>query len=224
MKTLWLSEAKLIRPTGLAAVLCFNNWLLGLLLNNNLLIKGGSVSELSVRDQPYHYVFQSLDIASGILFTIVALLVKRQVKKTSLGLNVLIWGTIVFGISNVIDGLLTLPCAETLEKCYIPIHINWSHFNFPSHGYSSVIIATLYFVLPLAGIFYARYINHRLLYFGSLFTVIVASLSLVSAVWQYLDLHSFTVNASGWAQGIQMLVMGSWFILWLQTMKLRLDS
>lgn len=201
--------------TVVIAAVAFNNWILALVLNRHLLVSGGSVSELTVHSQPHAIIFQSLDILAGVLFTLFALLIKKFMSNTGKSVHILIYGLLIFGIANIADALLSLPCAETLDKnCNIPITINWSHFNFPSHGYSSVLIGILYFVLPLAGIYYARAKKSLLFFRASLVTLLVALASLISAAWEYLNLHAFSVNASGWAQGGQMLVMGTWFVIW----------
>lgn len=200
-----------------AAVLTFNNWLLALIINRNLLIHGGSISELNVYSQPYHYIFESLDIASGILFALFGLLVIKAAQRKTYAEKVLVYGTIIFGLANALDAFFVLPCSETLDKnCTIPITINWSHFNFPSHGYSSVLIAVCYFVLPLAGWFYSKQIKNKRFKLLSLAALLVALVSFVSALWQYFQLHALSVKASGWAQGVQMLVLAGWFWAWFE--------
>lgn len=219
MRGLWrvFADKRLILSgiIAITAAIAFNNWVLALLLNRQLLFKGGSVSELTVHGQPHAILFQSLDVIAGILFSIFVLLVGKFMSKTGKSMQVLVYGGLIFGIANVVDALLSLPCSNTLDKaCSIPITINWSHFNFPSHGYSSVLIAVFYFVLPLAGIYYARAEKNQLFLKASVVTLLVALASLVSAGWEYLSLHAFSVKASGWAQGAQMLVLGLWFIFW----------
>lgn len=201
------------RTAIIGAVILFNSWLLAFFLNRRLLTSGGSISDLTVHDQPHWLLFQVLGVTAGALFAIVGLLLTKLIPGASKSRQVLVYGTLIFGIANIADGLLSLPCSETLDKhCSVPITINWSHFNFPSHGYSSVLIAIAYLALPLAGYFYSRASKNSSFYKASVAAIIVAFASLVSAGWEYLNLHSFSAKASGWAQGVQMLVIGVWFL------------
>lgn len=197
------------------AALSFNNWLLGPLLNYHLFAANGSVSEFSAIDQPYYVIFRTLDIFSGMLFALLALLLAQYLKHKDRWRHVLVWSLAILGVANVMDAVFTLPCSETLDKgCAVPINISLRHLEIPSHGYSSVIIALCYFILPLAGLIYGRARKFRYLTFFSLVAVLVALASFASAISEYLKAQAFSVRTSGLGQEAQMIVMGVWLVTW----------
>lgn len=200
---------------GLAvlAALTFNNWVLGPMLNKTLFDKNGSVSEFSALNQPYYWVFRSLDILSGLLMIILAIALKQFIDGRAKTGRVLIGGLFLLGVSNAIDALLPLSCSETLSSaCKVPVSISLSHFQVPPHAYSSVLIAICYLVLPIAGLLYALGRKINLLIIISTVSILIALYSLLSAILQYESQNSLSVRTSGLGQEVQMAFLGLWLI------------
>lgn len=206
-------SSKFILAIAALAALAFNNWLLGPLLNKLLFSSNGSVSEFSAITQPHYWVFRGLDIVSGSLFIILALLMSQKLSVVSKARTVLLWGTAIMGTANIIDALFSLPCSETLDSgCSLPVNISLNHFQMPSHGYSSIIIAICYFALPLAGFVYASAQKSRDLMVLSIIALAVALESFLSAILQYSVHRTFSVKSLGLGQEVQMTIMGIWLV------------
>lgn len=205
------------------SALAFNNWLLALVLNPHLFLKDGSVSEFSVPSQPYSWVFRAADIVSGLLFLALSAWVFKFMKanrRTHKWLYILVVGLAVFGVANGVDALLPLNCSNTISSsCQVTVALSLSHIILPSHAYSSVIIAVLYFLLPLAGYKYARANRLKAFEHASLINIGVAILSLATAIQEYVRQSSLTVHTAGFPQEIQMLVIGWWLVTWFVSLR-----
>ncbi len=203
---------KLTILAGLAS-LGFNNWLLGLFLNYHLLSHRGAISELSAIGQPHQLVFRSLDVISGALFVALAVLFIKAISRGR-GYLLLVLGTAALGLANAIDALYPLPCSETLSNsCVIPVHVSLSQFNIPSHGYSSILIAICYLLLPVGGWLYANHYKLKNLRLASVSLVVLALAYLTASIIQYAITGSFSDKAWGPTQEVQMLSLGVWFIV-----------
>jgi len=208
MKRWWL-----VILAGLAGF-CFNNWLFGLVLNHHLLFSRGAVSELSALDQPHQLLFRSLDVVAGILFVALAAVLARTTPRRR-GYKWLVYGTAALGIANVLDAFQPLACSETLNKsCVIPVQVSLSHLSIPTHGYSSIVIAICYLLLPLAGWAYAKGLKAKNFKFLSVALTVLATAYLLAAVLEYLISGTFSDKAWGPTQEVQMLLLGIWFVLW----------
>ena len=197
------------------AALAYNNWLLGPLLNHNLFAHNGSVSEYSVASQPYHWLFQSLDTASGILLIIIGYGLSQKIKGGRTG-KILAIGTIALGVANIWDAVFKLPCSETLNRsCSIPISLTPSHIQLPGHAYSSVVIGVCYLLLPAAALVYGLRHKLRTLLVLSFLLVSSSLISLASAVHGYAHAGALTTKTSGSGQEIQMLLVGIWLVVCL---------
>ncbi len=205
------------------AALTYNNWLLAFIFNRRLLLHDGSVSELSVISQPHSWLFRLMDILSGLLFIVLAVLAYRLMKTSHTSRRwayMLIIGVAAFGLANALDASFPLNCSDTLSRsCNMPIEIDFSRIILPSHAYSSLIIAVGYFLLPLAGYMYARSNRLRGLERVSLVTIGVAIFSCASAMHGYLHQKSLTVHTAGLPQEIQMLILGWWLVVWFYSIK-----
>ncbi len=196
----------------LAAVF-YNNWLLAGWLSPKLLAADGSISEYSVTSQPHHFIFQFLDIISGLIIFGLAV---ELYKKTTIYDKVqryLLFGLMVLGISNLADSIWVLPCSETLNRaCRVPVSLSFHNFQLPSHAYSSILIAACYFILPLLGLIHST--RHKIKYFLriSALALILAVVSLLGAVDEYYKQGSFSVRTSGAGQQFQMIVLGVWLV------------
>lgn len=207
-----MSRRRLIIYVATAAALTFNNWLLGIFINHRLFMAGGSVSEFSATTQPYHWLFRSLDIASGVLLVILAFLIFRSLPRRryfrwlSLGLAVL-------GLANCLDAALPLPCSGTLSKsCNAPVRINLHRVSLPDHVFSSTLIGICYILVPLAVFLYARRRADSYTKLVSLAALSVAILFFVLLVAESFFENSLTDHLSGYSEELQMLVLG-WLII-----------
>lgn len=214
MRYIWGSRRLSMAIIFLAA-LSFNNWLLALVFNRPLLFRGGSVSEFGVPTQPYSWVFRSMDILAGTLLIILAIWQAKHARSNAAGFRILVVATTVLGIANAIDGLLPLSCSETMDAgCNIPVSISLTHFAMPHHAYSSIAIGLCYLLLPLAGYVYAGRLKLRFFSLVSAALLATALLSLVSVTREYISKGSFSVHTWGFAQEVQMTLLGLWFISW----------
>lgn len=196
------------------AVICFNNWFLGIFFNSRLLFADGSVSEFSATGQPHSVIFRMLDIVSGILFILATFLIAKRSKIDSIAKQLFIVMTAVLGIANMFDALFPLKCSQSSTAgCLIPVNLSFSHFQLPSHAYSSVLIALAYFLLPLSGWIYARHHSRRLgLKLLSLAALATALISVGAVLVHFVTTRTFSVRATGVTQEIQMVILGLWFI------------
>lgn len=206
-------NSKYLVPIAILAALAFNNWALGPWLNSRLFSANGSVSEFSGLDQPHHTIFRTLDVLSGLLFMLLAILLSQYVDQRSRWRHALLWSLAILGFANVMDATFTLHCSETLDPhCTIPVSLSPGHFELPDHAYSSVVIAVCYLVMPLAGYVYGRANKMKLLTGFSILAVLVAFATLVSACEGYFTNGSFSVRTSGTLQELQMIIVGLWVV------------
>ncbi len=135
---------------SLAALVLYNNWLLGIIINPHATLVGATISELSIAGQPGALLFRSLDVLSGILFLLGAgaIISFASVRKLRL---ILVLGVSTLGISTIIESFLSLDCSSALDaKCLQHERlgaVSWQH-NF--HIVESLFTYGLMFLLPLA--------------------------------------------------------------------------
>ncbi|MCF2529848.1 DUF998 domain-containing protein [Yinghuangia soli] len=112
------------------AAVAYSSWVLEILLPTRLSSVDGYASELFAADQPYRWVFGSLDILAGVCAVAAALLVLPQVagprtgrRPAHLGWARLGWvhlgwaALAVFGIATLLDVVFPLDCAPSLPAC-----------------------------------------------------------------------------------------------------------
>jgi hypothetical protein len=214
VRTVWHSHAVAFSIVFLA-VLLFNNWLLALVYNQTLLLKGGSVSELSVPSEPHAWMFRVLDIASGIMFVLVAIALAKRPPKRGKPHIFLITTTLALGIANTFDALFPLRCSDTLSKtCALSVNLSLTHFSVPDHAWSSIIIGASYFLLPLAGFIYSSLHGLKTFMVVSAVAALAALASFASALEHYAASDSFGVRTLGFSQEAQMIFFGVWFVSW----------
>lgn len=212
------------------AVLTFNNWVLAIIFNRRLLLHDGSVSEFSIVSQPHAWLFRTLDIISGLLFLVLAIVVARNIKWRSAGGRLLILGIVLLGAGNFFDALIPLHCSELVNStCVVPVSLSLHHFVMPSHAYSSIAIGLSYFLLPLGGLIYGLQNRRRVFVYISGILLLVALISFASVLGQYIVKNSFSVRTFGITQETQMLLIGLWFVAWwwarlLQSLPLKKDE
>lgn len=208
----FLIKKKLIIVSALAA-LTYNNWVLGPFLNYNLFNHNGSISEFSVASQPYHWLFQSLDITSGGLLIWLGWSLWRQLRNSRIG-QLLAATAVILGIANIFDAVFRLPCSETLNRlCQIPVSLSLSGYHVPAHAYSSVLVGICYLFLPLAGAILAYRRKLWLLVGASLVLITDDTFSVASFLEDYIKNGGPTTQTSGSSQEIQMLILGVWLII-----------
>lgn len=197
------------------AVLSFNNWLLAIVFNRQLLLRDGSVSEFSVASQPHSWLFRSLDIISGLLFLAVAVLIYKKTRPGGIGARIIILATTLLAIGNFFDALIPLNCSEALSaNCQLPVNISLTHLVLPDHAYSSIAIGLSYFLLPLGGFIYGKARGWRTFMYISAAVLAVALISFISVLGNYATKNSFSIRTFGLSQEIQMMVIGFWFVSW----------
>jgi len=101
---------------SLAAILLYNNWILGLVLNSNATWAGATTSELGATDQPWSWAFRTLDILGGALFLLGAsALVSLAVTKRTRA--VLMFAVAALGLSTIAESLFfPLQCSSALSR------------------------------------------------------------------------------------------------------------
>jgi hypothetical protein len=196
-----------------ALIFCFNNWLLGPLLNPTLVAANGSVSELSVISEPHATIFRSLDIAAGVLFLLFGCLLYWDTPRSKGGKTMAVLLALL-GAGEIIDASLPLRCAESLgNSCVIPVSLSLRHLTLPSHAYSSVLIAAAYFLLPLTGIILSRKASiGRSFLILSWVALLVAVFSFLQVMVDSLGNHSFESKGTGSLQSLHMLLLSVWFV------------
>ncbi|KAA1395761.1 DUF998 domain-containing protein [Aeromicrobium ginsengisoli] len=104
---------RLVRLLLLAGGLLYANWVVQMVLPAHLSLLTSYVSELSALSRPYHQVFRSLDVLSGVLViagAMYGLAVGRRDRPAATA-----WAALaLFGLSNVVDALTPLPCTLTV--------------------------------------------------------------------------------------------------------------
>lgn len=135
---------------ALAAIVFYNNWLLGLILNFHASLAGATTSELGAGDQPWHVLFRALDVIAGFLFIISAGFIARLGTSSKARLLLLV-GLITLGISTIIESaLIPLDCSSAVEKICVQQEtlglVSWQH-NF--HIMESVISYAVTTFVPL---------------------------------------------------------------------------
>lgn len=194
--------------------LTVNNWILAIVLNRPLFLKHPSISDFSALTQPYHYIFRFLDVFSGALIILIGLALFSLHKKSVIG-KLIALGGVFFGLANIVDALMPLPCTAILDNlCSVPVKLDLSHLVLPNHVYSSVAIGFCILLLPAASWYYAKRLENRGLQLVSLAATAAAILFII-----FLSLESFVhsntiENIAGYMQYAQMIILGWWFIKW----------
>lgn len=205
-------KSRFLPLIALAAAILFNNWILGIFLNNHLFLTGGSVSEFSASTQPYHWLFRLLDIVSGLLLAGLGILIYRLLA----GRRYYSWlgfGLLILGLSNCMDAVLPLPCSGTVDAhCNAPVRISLHRVSLPTHVFSSTLIGLCYVLIPLAVYLYANRVGNQAMKLLS-WVVLVSTL----LFFGLLALESFYESSvfshlAGYSQELQMILLGWLFV------------
>jgi hypothetical protein len=125
----------------LAAVagIIYCSWPLGYWLNPAV-SRTGLASELEGLHQPYNWVFISLDIISGIIVSVIAIMLWKR--NRDLVYKTVLVNFALFGIFTLIDALLPMTCEPSLQKCpslsHQPLLI--------LHGIASILASVCLFI------------------------------------------------------------------------------
>lgn len=105
-----------ITALTILAGLVYSSWPLGYILNP--IANRGLASNLEGLHQPYNWVFDALDIVSGVLVVGVSLwLLRITTYKRSAWLWAAIAGYGTFGLLTAVDALIPIDCAQGLQQC-----------------------------------------------------------------------------------------------------------
>ncbi|HEX3568377.1 MAG TPA: DUF998 domain-containing protein [Candidatus Saccharimonadales bacterium] len=192
---------------GSAAIiaLLFNNWLLQPLLNPALSLNHAVISEISARTQPYHWVFQTLDIAAGALTLLCLPYMLRFARQVKLPLYGLLVGMVaLLGIDSILDASLAISCAPTIDlHCSLT---NSHSLITEAHMVESTTTGLATLVAPVVWWWACRQRGVRLLAQMSVWFVGLQALVGLSI----LGSRAIGVDIVGTAQRLYELGVGAW--------------
>lgn len=109
-----MTRSRLVAASGVAAGVAVNYWLLEGLLADRTDAAGGWVSDLGARSESTGWIFDILDVASGLLLLAFALLVRPLLAGRGPALRYGSVALVVAGACSLVDGVFPLSCAESL--------------------------------------------------------------------------------------------------------------
>ena len=129
-------------------VFLYNDWVLAPLLNPAMSTRASLISEISSRTQPYHWVFQILDIAAGaVTLALVPCLLRLLKKQPVLWKWMLLAGIALIGADSIIDALLPISCAPSVDvQCSLT---SFHSAVTTAHMIESTAIGIVTFVAPV---------------------------------------------------------------------------
>lgn len=138
-----------VTPAAVTTLLVFlyNDWLLAPLLNPAVSARASLISEISARTQPYHWVFQLLDIAAGVVTLALAPCLLRLLKpQPAFWKWTLLVGVALIGADSIIDAALPIACAPSID-----VHCSLTSFQSAvttAHMMESLAIGIVTFIAP----------------------------------------------------------------------------
>jgi len=169
-----------ITPTTLAAVLLFlcNDWLLGPFLNPALPTRPSVISELSAVTQPYHWIFQTLDIMAGSVIVLLLACIFRLLPRKRGVWNWILFATVaLIGVDSIVDASLPISCAPSIDTHCSSIT---DTLTLSPHVLESIVVGIIAFAAPIMWWFAFRH-THNLLAQGSKLFVLL-QIGLVPAI------------------------------------------
>ena len=151
------SYPKWIMPAVGISALLYSSFILAPLLNGQYFING-LVSALGQRGQPYSWLFNILDIISGLLLSIVLFWVLKHKKTDSKLLLISTWALLINSIGIVLAALIPLPTDFQSES-----HLTLLMIENPfviSHGIGSFVNSAGLFTAALCYLIYCKQIKH----------------------------------------------------------------
>lgn len=129
--------------------LLYNDWVFETAFNPHISPKHSLISELSALSQPYHWIFQTLDISAGLLTLAFVIVVWRLTVGLSTRSRLLLAGLFAFvGIDSIVDASLPVACAPSMDpQCRV-----WATHALltTAHGIESNIAGCAIVLLPVA--------------------------------------------------------------------------
>lgn len=121
------------------AGIIYNSWPLGYLLNP-LVSRSGLASELGAIGQPYNWVFIVLDIISGALIVLVAVLLRNI--STKILQKVVLANFALFGVMTALSAAIPMTCEPSVTTCPPLLQQPWLIV----HGGASILASLCLFV------------------------------------------------------------------------------
>lgn len=201
-----------LTPTALAAVVLFlcNDWLLGPLLNSALPTRPSVISELSARTQPYHWLFQTLDILAGV--TIIALLpcLFRLLHTKHGALKWILFATVaLIGVDSIVDASLPISCAPSIDTHCSSIT---ESVTLSPHVLESIVVGVIAFAAPI--VWWAAFRHSRSAVAQASKLFVFLQIGLLPAI--VLARHNET-EIIGFVQRIYQFGLSAWLTLILVT-------
>lgn len=184
---------------ALIAAIAYNSWPLGYALNPAITRSGGLASELEALNQPYNWLFVSLDVLCGLCVMVIVIVLWR--KAQTLTSKYAMTGFGLFGLLTIADALLPMTCEPSLSVCptlsHQPVLI--------LHGIASIGSGVLLFMSAVLVWCAVRQRSHKIL------------MSAIMAGWGIsglLTLYFFFTPGPGYlAQDYYLLLCGVWIVL-----------
>ena len=204
--------AKLTPTTAWIFLLClYNDWVLAPVLNPAMSTRASLISEISARTQPYHWVFQLLDVAAGVLtLALLPCLARLLKKEPALWRWALFAGVALLGADSIIDAGLPIACAPSMD---VHCSLTAAHsLVTQAHLMESTVIVAVTFVGPLLWWWHFRSKRPLLAQSSGLFVVLQAGVAL-----GVILAHHNETAVVGWLQRFYELSIGCWMALILSS-------
>lgn len=205
-RSMWQLRTKALLICGALFVL-YNDWLFEPIFNAHASARYSLISELSARTQPYHWVFQSLDILTGMLTIMLLPWLWQFLRKLKLSYAVILFVAVLsIGADNIVDALLPISCAPTVDaQCNL---LATHSLLTQAHLIESTAIGMVTFAAPLMWWWSCRNTRQRFIARASLWfaglQVFVGSGIVLSRVLDY--------NVTGAFQRVYELGIGLWIV------------
>lgn len=190
-----------------ALFVLYNDWLLEPMFNARISARYSLISELSARTQPYHWVFQVTDILTGVITLLLLPWLWRFLRTRHLPYAFVLFAAIIsIGADNIVDALLPISCAPTVDtQCNL---LATHSLLTEAHLIESTAIGIVTFVAPLLWWWSCKHSKQRLIAHASLWfvclQVFVGSGIVLSRALDY--------NVTGVFQRVYELGIGLWVV------------
>lgn len=193
---------------SIAAIVLYNNWLLGFLLNPQATLAGATTSELGASGQPWNALFRVLDISAGLLFllgagAVVSLAASKRLRAT------LLLAVLVLGVSTIVESLIPLNCSSALDKiCSQKERLGLLSWQNNFHMIESVVSYVLLSLFPLVIL--------QILHFKSGFyllkkwSFVLIAFMILWAIDSYIR-YSHKATSYGFEQRMFIVIFSYWY-------------
>lgn len=202
---MWHPRTKMLLLFAALFVL-YNDWLLGPLFNAHASTRTSLISELSARTQPYHWVFQILDILAGSVTLMLLPWLWQYLRKLNLQYSLVLFAAVVsIGADNILDALLPISCAPSIDQqCNL---IKTHSLLTQAHLIESTAIGLVTFAAPLLW-WWSCKAKQQLLARGS-FWFVVLQIFVGSGI---VLSRALSYNATGAFQRVYELGISVWMV------------